>query len=441
MYCTKNFNSYIKNKKNDHFFKNIWDELKWRNLIAVSTDENNLKSLINTENTTFYCGFDPTASSLHLGHLIQLLFIKRLQLANHRPIILIGEATSQVGDPTFTKERSRYSYKKIKTWSKNLRNQILSFLNSHNEEIPLILNNIDWIKKINLLDFLNDIGRNFKINNMLKKEVIKSRLNSSYGISYNEFSYQILQSIDFLYLYKKYKCLLQIGGLDQWGNITSGINFIRKVKNIIVHGIGLPLIKNSLGIKLGKSNKNGVIWIDQQLTSPHEIYQFFINLRDNDVISYLKMLTFKTKDEIDYLESKIKFQPNKRYAHHVLGYEVISLLYGIKLASTIQSISKLLYDTNSNLEINESLYDYIKTNMPNIVHKISSLDMNINNLLLKCQLCKTQSQAMRLINQHGIYVNNQQISSSFRLKTKHFISNHYLLLRKGKKQLALVFLN
>jgi len=264
---------------NDPTFDNVWDELVWRGLVHVSTDPEALRALLGGDPITYYCGFDPTAPSLHLGNLVQLLLLRRLQLAGHRPLGLVGGSTGLIGDPRPTAERTLNTRETVAEWVAKLRAQVERFLSFDGENAARIVNNLDWTAPLSAIDFLREVGKHYRVGTMLKKDAVAARLNSDAGISYTEFSYQILQGMDFLELYRQYDCVLQTGGSDQWGNLTSGTDLIHRVEGVSAHAIGTPLITNSDGTKFGKSEGNA-IWLDAEMCSPYRMYQFWLNTDD-----------------------------------------------------------------------------------------------------------------------------------------------------------------
>ena len=298
----------LSTQHNDPSFSSLWEELNWRGLVQVSTDPEALQAALDGEPITYYCGFDPTASSLHLGHLVQLLLLRRLQLAGHHPIGLVGGSTGLIGDPRQTSERILNSRETVAQWVEMLREQVQRFLSFDGENPARMVNNLDWTSQLSAIDFLRDIGKNFRVGTMIKKDIVAKRLNSEEGISYTEFSYQILQGLDFLNLYRQYGCTLQTGGSDQWGNLTSGTDLVRKTEGASVHAIGTPLITNSDGTKFGKSEGNA-IWLNPELTSPYAFYQFWLNTADADVADRLKVFTFRTREEIAELERLTREEP------------------------------------------------------------------------------------------------------------------------------------
>ena len=297
---------------NDQSFQHILDELEWRGLVALSTDKDALRQALASP-ITFYCGFDPTAPSLHLGNLVQLLTMRRLQLAGHHPLALVGGATGLVGDPKPTAERTLNDRETVASWVEKLADQNRRFLDFEGENKAQMVNNLDWTSQYSAIDFLRDIGKHYRVGKMLSKDAVSARLNSDSGISYTEFSYQIMQGLDFLELFRRYGCVLETGGSDQWGNLTSGADLVHKVEGKSVHLIATPLITNSDGKKFGKSEGNA-IWLDAELTSAYAMYQFWLNTDDADVIDRLKVFTFLTRAEIQEYADKVAAEPFKREA-------------------------------------------------------------------------------------------------------------------------------
>ncbi|MBU1588674.1 MAG: tyrosine--tRNA ligase, partial [Actinobacteria bacterium] len=288
----------LSNQRNDDSFPSIWEELNWRGLVHVSTNPEELSALLAGPPITYYCGFDPTAPSLHLGNLVQLLLMRRLQLAGHRPLGLVGGSTGLIGDPKPTAERTLNEASVVAEWVGYLQAQVAKFLSFEGDNAAKLVNNLDWTAPMSAIDFLRDIGKHYRVGTMIKKDAVSTRLNSDEGISYTEFSYQILQGLDFRQLYLEYGCLLQTGGSDQWGNLTSGVDLVKRAEGASVHAIGTPLVTNSDGRKFGKSEGNA-IWLDPALTSPYAMYQFWLNTDDADVVDRLKVFTFLSRDEIE----------------------------------------------------------------------------------------------------------------------------------------------
>ncbi len=298
----------------DPTFENVWDELVWRGLVHVSTDQEALRALLAGDPITYYCGFDPTAPSLHLGNLVQLLTLRRIQLAGHKPLGLVGGSTGLIGDPRPTAERTLNTRETVEEWVGRLRAQVERYLSFEGDNAARIVNNLDWTAPLSAIDFLREIGKYFRVGTMLKKDAVAARLNSDEGISYTEFSYQILQGMDFLELYRQYDCVLQTGGSDQWGNLTSGTDLIRRSEGVSVHAIGTPLITNSDGTKFGKSEGNA-IWLDAEMCSPYRMYQFWLSTADGDVIDRLKVFTFLSRSEIEEYAELVATEPFRRAAH------------------------------------------------------------------------------------------------------------------------------
>ena len=311
----------------DDSFPTLWDELEWRGLIHVSTDGEALSELLEGEPFAYYCGFDPTASSLHLGHLVQLLLMRRLQLKGHKPLGLVGGSTGLIGDPRPTSERTLNSRETVAQWVDSLGEQVSKYLSFEGDNAARLVNNLDWTAPLSAIDFLRDIGKYFRVGTMIKKDIVAKRLDSDEGISYTEFSYQILQGLDFLELYRQYDCKLQSGGSDQWGNLTSGTELIRKAEGASVHAIGTPLITNADGTKFGKSEGNA-IWLNPEMCSPYAFYQFWLNQADADVVDRLKVFTFLTRAEIEDYATQVAEEPFKRAAQKRLALEVTTLVHG-----------------------------------------------------------------------------------------------------------------
>ncbi|MEO2131950.1 MAG: tyrosine--tRNA ligase, partial [Microbacterium sp.] len=327
---------------NDPSFESVWDEIVWRGLVHVSTDQEALRALLEGGPITYYCGFDPTAPSLHLGNLVQLLLLRRLQLAGHRPLGLVGGSTGLVGDPRPTAERTLNTRETVAEWVSRLRSQVERFLSFEGENAARIVNNLDWTAPLSAIDFLREIGKHYRVGTMLKKDAVSARLNSEAGISYTEFSYQILQGLDYLELYRTYGCVLQTGGSDQWGNLTSGVDLIHHAEHASVHAIGTPLITNSDGTKFGKSEGNA-IWLDASMCSPYRMYQFWLNTDDADVITRMKIFTFLTREEIDEYERLVEVEPYRRAAQKRLALEVTTTVHGPEATAAVIAASDALF--------------------------------------------------------------------------------------------------
>jgi tyrosyl-tRNA synthetase len=420
----------------DASFDDIWEELKWRGLVHVSTDEAALKELLAGEPITYYCGFDPTAASLHLGHLVQLLTLRRLQLAGHRPLGLVGGSTGLIGDPRPTAERTLNTRETVAEWVRSLQAQVSKYLSFEGDNAARLVNNLDWTAPLSAIDFLREIGKHFRIGTMLKKDAVAARLNSDEGISYTEFSYQILQGLDFLELYRQYDCVLQTGGSDQWGNLTSGTELIRKVEGVHVHAIGTPLITNSDGTKFGKSEGNA-IWIDPELTSPYAFYQFWLNTDDADVIDRLKVFTFLSRAEIEEYAQKVADEPFKREAQRRLAFEVTALVHGVAATEAAIAASQALFGQGELSELDATTLEAALRELPNTTTTEPS--STVAQALVDTGLTSSLGEARRAVAQGGVYVNNAKVEDAEQPIGQDVLPGDMVVLRRGKKTLAGVF--
>ncbi|NKX56139.1 tyrosine--tRNA ligase [Arthrobacter sp. E918] len=429
-------NTFLSSQRNDQAFANIWQELKWRGLVHVSTDEAELEKLLAGEPITYYCGFDPTAPSLHLGNLVQLLTMRRLQLAGHKPLGLVGGSTGLVGDPRPTAERTMNTKETVAEWVGYLQGQVQRFLDFEGDNAARIVNNLDWTAPMGVLDFLRDVGKHFRVGTMIKKDIVASRLNSDEGISYAEFSYQILQGMDYLELFRQYGCMLQTGGSDQWGNLTSGIDLIHKVEGKSVHALGTPLITNADGTKFGKSEGNA-IWLDATMCSPYTMYQFWLNTADADVIDRLKVFTFKTKAQIEELEQAVAERPHQREAQRALAYDVTSIVHGVEATDKVIAASAALFGQGELGQLDEPTLVAATAELPSAVADRGSL--GIVDLLVASGLAASNSAARRTVAEGGAYVNNEKITDAdVVIDTGKLLHGKYLLMRRGKRTLAMV---
>ncbi|WP_237212087.1 tyrosine--tRNA ligase [Rothia nasimurium] len=421
---------------NDDSFENIWQELKWRGFVHVSTDEEALEKALAEETVNFYIGYDPTAASLHLGHLVQLLLMRRLQLAGHRPFGLVGGATGLIGDPRQTSERVLNSRDVVEGWVSRLRGQIERFLSFEGENGAQMVNNLDWTSELSAIDFLREIGKNFRVGTMIKKEIVAKRLNSEEGISYTEFSYQILQGNDFLELNRRHNVTLQCGGSDQWGNLTSGTELVRKVTGKSVHALGTPLITNSDGTKFGKSEGNA-IWLDPEMCSPYAFYQFWLNTADADVADRLKVFTFKTRDEIAALQKSVEAEPFKRLAQKTLAYEVTSLVHGVEATEKVIAASEALFGKGDFTALDEATLKAATAELPHAVLTRDQLDMV--TVLTETGLSASKSEARRTLKEGGAAINNVKVQGEDAALTESdLLLGKYAVVRRGKKNMAVV---
>jgi tyrosyl-tRNA synthetase len=420
----------LSRQHNDPAFSSLWDELTWRGLVHVSTEESALAAALDGDPIVAYCGFDPTAPSLHLGNLLQLLLLRRLQLAGHRPLGLVGGSTGLIGDPRPTAERVLQSKEQVGERVRLIAQQVARFL-----EGPEIVNNLDWTEGLSAIDFLRDVGKHYRIGTMLKKDAVSARLNSEAGISYTEFSYQILQGYDFLELYRTRGCVLQTGGSDQWGNLTSGIDLIHRVEGVSVHAIGTPLIVNSDGTKFGKSEGNAV-WLDGALTSPYAFFQFWLNTADGDVVGLLKRYTFLTRAEIESLEAATADRPGAREAQRRLAWDVTALVHGDAAADAARDASAALFGGGDLAAIDAGTLAAALDELPKAAAAPAD---RLDALLTAVGLAKSNGDARRAIAQGGVSVNNRRVDDENAvLDESDLLHGRYAVLRRGKRTLAAV---
>lgn len=422
-------------QRNDDSFGSVWQELEWRGLIHISTDAEQLSALLQGPPITYYCGFDPTAPSLHLGNLVQLLLMRRLQLAGHRPLGLVGGSTGLVGDPKPTAERTLNERDTVAEWVGYLQSQVSRFLSFEGANPARLVNNLDWTEPLSTIDFLRDIGKHFRVGTMLKKDAVSTRLNSSDGISYAEFSYQVLQALDYLELYRSYDCVLQTGGSDQWGNLTSGTELIRKAEGATVHAIGTPLITNSDGTKFGKSEGNAV-WLDSGLTSPYAFYQFWLNTDDADVVDRLKVFTFLSRAEIEALEAAVAAEPAKRAAQQRLARDVTTLVHGAEAVEAAIAASAALFGQGELARLDAATFESALSELPSVVAAPATL---LVQLLVDTGLTASLGESRRAIAQGGVYLNNAKVESADAALEASELHHGMAVLRRGKKTLAAVF--
>lgn len=398
----------------------LFEDLKWRGLIKdISSPE--LEEKLNKGGLTFYIGTDPTADSLHVGHLSSFLISKRLQKAGHHPILLVGGGTGMIGDPKPTTERAMISKEQVNRNFEGLKKQVEEIFGFE------VVNNYDWIKDIDVLDFLRDYGKYFNINYMLDKDIIRRRLDS--GITYTEFSYMILQALDFKYLHENKNVNLQCAGSDQWGNITAGIDLIRRTTGDEVYGFTMPLVTDSKGQKIGKSEGNA-IWLDKERTSSYQLYQFFLNVEDIMVIDYLKIYTFLSKEEIEKLEIRNKEHPELREAQKTLAKEIITFLHGKEEYERAINLTDHLFNNKFNDLSKKDVEDLFKNEDKNEI----DLNMNIIDMLLTMNVAKSKREAREFINTGAISINGERITDTEKtIDISMFIENTYIVVKRGKK--------
>jgi len=419
---------------------NLYDELQWRGMVSDATD--GLHDLLSAERVTAYIGFDPTASSLHVGSLLPAMALARLQRHGHHPIAIVGGGTGMIGDPSGkSQERNLLSLEQIDDNVAGIKRQLSRFLDFDAKENPArLVNNADWLASFDLLGFLRDTGKYFTVNYMLQKESVNRRLESEDGISYTEFSYLLLQARDFLELFDRHGCTLQLGGTDQWGNITAGIELIRKQRAKKAHGLVWPLMTTASGVKFGKTEA-GTIWLDPARTSPFKLYQFWLNTDDRDVVSYLKYFTFLDRAAIDELDLVCKSAPEKREAQRVLAREVTALVHGQDQVARSEHASSLLFGEDiATLDVEDVLAvfeDVPSTELP--AEALGGDGIGIVDLIARVQLAASKSDARRLVQSGGVYVNNRRAADpQARLTREHAIGGRLIILRRGGKQQHLV---
>ncbi len=412
------------------------DDLQWRGLIAQTTDPNELIAALDKGPITLYIGFDPTAPSLHIGSLAVLLVLKRFQLAGHRPIALVGGATGLVGDPSGkSEERTLNDESVVADFVARIRKQVEPYLEFDQSETgALVVNNLDWTAPLSAIAFLRDIGKHFSVNQMLAKDSVSSRLNAN-GISYTEFSYQVLQGFDFLELYRRHNCTLQIGGSDQWGNIIAGLDLIRKVEQGSAHCLTVPLVTKTDGTKFGKT-ATGTIWLDGELTSPYALYQYWLGVDDRDVISYIKIFTFASRNEVAALEREVAENPGARNAARYLARDVTARVHGNDAMVKVEEVSKALFGQGDLLEVDGPMLAAAAQALPNTPFAEGLLAIDA---FAQSGLCDSKSAARRLVKEGGAYINNERVADeSVILQKSQLIKGNLILLRKGKRELGAV---
>jgi len=413
----------------------VLDDLQWRGLIALSTDLDALRAELARCPITLYCGFDPTAPSLHVGNLVQILTVRRLQLAGNRPLALVGGATGLIGDPRPESERTLNSRETVAAWVERIRGQIEPFLDFEGEHAARMVNNLDWTAPMSAIDFLRDIGKHFRVNRMLAKEAVSARLNSDAGISYTEFSYQILQGMDFLELFRRYDCRLQTGGSDQWGNLTAGTELIRRVTGESVHLLATPLVTNSAGEKFGKSTGGGGLWLDPEMTSPYAWYQHFVNAEDARVGQLLRIFTFLDREEILALEKEAAERPAARIAQRRLAEEVTRLVHGEEETRQVIAASQALFGRGDLAALPPStlraaLREAGLVEMPAPLPPVAAL-------FKEAGLVSSLNEARRTIAEGGAYINNGRVTEADAVVTEDaLLHGRWLVLRRGKRTIA-----
>ncbi|GAA2666138.1 tyrosine--tRNA ligase [Streptomyces aculeolatus] len=414
----------------------IVDELRWRGLLALSTDEDALRKALADGPVTFYCGFDPTAPSLHVGHLVQVLTMRRLQAAGHRPLALVGGATGQIGDPKPDAERTLNDPEVVAGWVERVRAQIEPLLDFEGPAAARMVNNLDWTAGMSAIEFLRDIGRHFRVNKMIAKEAVARRLESEHGIGYTEFSYQILQGLDFLELYRRHGCTLQTGGSDQWGNLTAGTDLIHRVEpEAVVHALATPLMTKADGTKFGKT-EGGAVWLDAELTTPYAFYQFWLNVDDRDVSRYLRILSFRSRAELAELERQTEERPQARAAQRALAEELTTLVHGADQCAAVIAASRALFGQGELAELDEATLRAALAEVPHA--RVAELGPVVE-LLAEVGLAPSRSAARRTVKEGGAYVNNVKVAAEDAVPAvEDLLHGRWLVLRRGKRNLAAV---
>ncbi|WEV41400.1 tyrosine--tRNA ligase [Bifidobacterium sp. ESL0682] len=426
-------------------FDSLFDELNWRGLISQSTDRDQLAKALNDGPITYYCGFDPTAASLHIGNLVQLINMRHLQEAGHHPVALVGGATGLIGDPRQSGERTLNPKDVVEGWARRLKKQIGTILVTDGDNPVRFVSNYDWTARMSVIDFLRDVGKNFRMGTMLAKDTVARRLKSDEGISFTEFSYQVLQGNDFLHLYDEYNCTLQLGGSDQWGNLTSGLDLIRKVRGENVNVFTSPIITDSQGKKFGKSEGNAV-WLDPTMLSPYKFYQFWYNQPDGEMLKLLKAFTFLPKDEIERLAHEAEVNPGAREAQKALAWEVTSFVHGEKTTQEAIDAASALFGRGGDLKSIGS--DMLESSIEGLkieneegekVFAKAVIGERVAQAAVSAGLFKSISEARKTIKSGGVYVNNVRVEDQDQeLDGEDFLADRFALIRRGKKAVGAV---
>ena len=411
----------------------VFEELSWRGLVAQSTDETALRKALAQGPVTVYCGFDPTAPSLHFGNLVQLVVLRHLQRAGHRVIGLVGGSTGLIGDPRPTSERVLKTKEQTAEWVGRIAAQVRPILSADVDNPPIFVDNLDWTAPISALDFLRDIGKHFRVNQMIKKDAVAARLNSDQGISYTEFSYQVLQALDFLQLYRDHGCTMQTGGQDQWGNLTAGVDLIRRVEHAEVHALTTPLLTDTSGEKFGKSYGNAV-WLSPDMTSPYLFYQYFLNIEDASVVKLLKVFTERSRKEITRLEGAVQTEPYRREAQRALAADVTTLVHGAEATAAVEAASAALFGHGDLAALDGQTLADATAELPGAVVTVGT---SLVDALVATGLADSRKAARRTIGEGGASINNRKvIDADAVLQHADFLDDAVAVLRRGRKSLA-----
>ncbi len=411
----------------------ILEDLKWRGLVAQTTDEPALRKALADGPITFYCGFDPTAPSLHMGNLVQLILMRHLQRAGHKALCLVGGSTGLIGDPKATAERTLSSPETVASWVERIQAQVRPFLEFDGDNPATMVNNLDWTAPLSALDFLRDVGKHFRVNAMIKKDAIATRLASKDGISYTEFSYQLLQGLDYLHLYRTFGCTLQTGGVDQWGNLTAGSDLIHRTEHQSVHLMTTPLVTKADGTKFGKT-EGGALWLDAEMMSPYAFYQFWVNVEDASVIGYLKTFTDRTREEIEVLEASLAQTPFKRVAQKALAADVTTLVHGARETFAVQAASDALFGKGDPAALDAETLRDATAELPG--GDVAPGD-SVVDALVATGLVESRNAARRVISDGGASINNVKVTDPEAVLTSEdFLHGQVALVRRGRKSLA-----
>ena len=410
-------------------------ELEWRGLVAQSTDRPALEAALDAGPVTLYCGFDPTAPSLHIGNLLQLLTLRRLQDAGHRPIAVVGGSTGLVGDPKPTAERTLNTAETVRAWSERVRGQVSGYLSFDGPGAARLVNNLDWTGPLSALDFLRDVGQHFRVNRMLSKDAVSARLASESGINYTEFSYQLLQALDYLELFRAHGCTLQTGGSDQWGNITAGVDLVHRVTGEAVHALSTPLVTKADGTKYGKTEA-GTVWLDPELTSPWAFHQFWLNVADGDVVALLGYYTFRDADAIAELAAELAERPSARSAHRALAHDVTELVHGAAATRAVEAAAEALFGRGDVRAVEPDTLGSALATLP-VARVGADRTPSIAELFVETGLAPSLSAARRTIGEGGAWVNGERVSDpAAQLERSAALGGRWLVLRRGRRSLA-----
>ncbi|GAA5520008.1 tyrosine--tRNA ligase [Demequina sediminis] len=414
--------------------EHILDELAWRGLIAQTTSEEQLRAALDQGPLSLYCGFDPTAPSLHHGHLVQLVLLRHLQRAGHKVHPLVGGATGMIGDPRMSGERVLNTKDTVAEWVERLRAQISRFLDFEGDNAAVMVNNLDWTGDLTAIDFLREVGKHFRLGTMLAKDTVARRLASEEGISFTEFSYQVLQGNDYLELHRRHGVSLQTGGNDQWGNLLSGVELIRKAEGTAVHAMTTPLITKADGTKFGKT-EGGAVWLAPDMMSPYAFYQFWINTDDADVVRFLKIFTFLTREEIEALEAAVAAEPFRREAQRALAWEVTSLVHGEAAAQGAIDASQALFGRGELAALDEPTLAGCAQELGGVVLEPGA---TVVDALVASGVVDSKSAARRAVQEGGAYVNNVRVDDAeLALAPEHGLAGGWIVMRRGKKSVGL----